>query len=93
MYYVILIFIEITLDVDFVMLFAGFKSRCSPHSKYYGDDVTCNISALLCIGEGDEVIPLGMYFVVYSFRNPLIGSIGPFVVVIYNEDASPSLSV
>lgn len=48
---------ELDLELGFVMLYAGFKSRCSPHDKYYSNPST--VPALLCIGEGDDVIPLG----------------------------------
>ena len=41
------------------MLFAGFRSRCSPHFKYYDNDKPSSVPVLLCIGEGDEVIPIG----------------------------------
>ncbi|XP_067945127.1 esterase CBG03338-like [Watersipora subatra] len=64
---------EISLDVSFVMLFAGFKSRCSPHRKYYSKDIKCSTKALLCIGEADEVIPLDMgNELIEHFQDPVV---------------------
>lgn len=54
------------MDIGFVMLFAGFKSRCSLHDRLYKTDAKIPIPALLCIGEADEVIPIGQSEIMYS---------------------------
>lgn len=62
---------ELQVDFDFVIIFSGFKSRCTLHTKYYEEKI--NINSLHVIGETDLIITNDMsYDLANAFVNPII---------------------
>lgn len=57
-------------NLDFVMLFCGFKSRITKHDKFYTEPIS-DVKSLHVYGEADVVIPLEMSEkLVTFFDNP-----------------------